>query len=102
MKVLRREKSWLHTHFLTDCEYLPPAAERRLRREMDRVLRENRIVFGVHLAAFPEERGLRVVLECQPLPEALERIETALRQIVKDVPSRPRQTDVRIEPVRRA
>ncbi len=97
MKILRREKSWIHTHFLTDCEYLPPAEEKRLRKEMGRVLRESRIVFGLHLESFPTERGLRIVLECQPLPETLERIEQALAELVKDIPSKPQHTDVKIE-----
>ena len=101
MEILRREKSWIHTHFLTDCEYLPPPEERRLRREMDRVLQQNRIVFGIHFASFPEERGLRIVLECQPLPDTLERIEKALVELVKDIPNRPRHTDVVIDPPRR-
>ncbi len=101
MKILRRERSWLHTHFVTDCEYLPPPEEKRLRREMARVLEENRIVFGIHFASYSEERGLRIVLECQPLPETLDRIEKALVELVKDLPSKPRKTNVIVEPPHR-
>ncbi len=100
-EILRTEKSWIHTHFLTNCEYLPPAEERRIRREMSRVLEDNRIVFGIHFTSFPEEKGLRIVLECQPLPETLERIEKALAAIVKDVPAKPSKTEVKIARARR-
>ena len=55
------------------------------------------IVFGMH---FDDrgDRGLRIVLECIPLPKTMQKIEAELAKIVETIPSRPRKTDVRIEP----
>ena len=101
MKIQRTERLWIHTHFATDCEYLPADRAREIRKGMARVLENERIVFGIHFASSPEEKGVRIVLECLPLPETLARIEHELAKLVAPIPSRPRQTKVEIEPPRR-
>ena len=97
MKILRREEIWIHTHFVTDCTYLPDHEARRVRHRTARLLDQVGIVFGIH---FDDrgDRGLRIVLECIPLPETMKKIEAELAKIVETIPSRPRKTDVRIEP----
>ena len=96
MEILRREKVFVHTHFVTDCEYLPDDRAREVRKNMARVLDELGIVFGIHFAASRTERGLRVVLECIPGRSEMERIEKELSEAVKDIPCRPRRTQVTV------
>ena len=96
MKILRREKAFVHTHFVTDCEYLPGDRAREIRQRMARVLDELGIVFGLHFAASRTEPGLRIVLECIPGKAEMERIERELAEAVQDIPSRPRKTTVTI------
>ena len=98
MKIARREVIWIHTHFITDCLYLPDHQARRIREQMARVLEEERIVFGIHFDSHRDERGLCIVLECIPLPEPMSRIEAALAEVIKPIPSRPRKTRVQIGP----
>ena len=69
MKLLRREKSWIHTFFVTDCTYLPDEGAREIRRAMGLVLEEQRIVFGIHFTSWESEPGLIICLECLPFPE---------------------------------
>jgi hypothetical protein len=97
MKILRREEIWIHTHFVTDCTYLPDHYARGVRRRAERLLDQVGIVFGIH---FDDrgDRGLRIVLECIPLPQTMQKIEAELAKIVEPIPSRSRKTDVRIEP----
>jgi hypothetical protein len=97
MKIVRRERSWIHTHFVTDCICLPVEHEKETRRQMARVLAQERIVFGVHFEACPDEPGLSIVLECQPLPETLARIEAELATVIEPIPAKPRQTKVVVE-----
>ena len=97
MRILRREKVFVHTHFVTDCVYLPDDRARDIRKHMARVLDELGIVFGIHFAASRTEPGLRIVLECIPGKAEMERIERELAEAVKDVPSRPRKTTVTIK-----
>jgi len=101
MKIVRREEIWIHTHFVTDCTYLPDHEARRVRHRTARLLDQVGIVFGIH---FDDrgDRGLRIVLECIPLPETMRKIETELAKIVEPIPSRQSKTDVRIEPPRRS
>jgi hypothetical protein len=101
MKILRREEIWIHTHFVTDCTYLPDHEARRVRHRTERLLDQVGIVFGIHWHD-RADRGLRIVLECIPLPETMQKIEAELAKIVEPIPSRPRKTDVRIEPPRRS
>ncbi len=98
MRILERRFSFIHTHFLTDCEKLPAELGRELRREMERFLREKGIVYGIHFEEARHERGLRIVLECVPLPKVLDEVEQHLRKLVKPIPKRPRPVQpVRIE-----
>jgi hypothetical protein len=100
MRVLGREEIWIHTHFVTDCRYLPDHVARETRRKIDRVLDRLGIVFGIHFDCRGEE-GLRIVLECIPLRETMQQIEAALTALIEPIPSRPRRTQVNIEPPRR-
>ncbi len=101
MKILRKQTSWIHTHFVTNGERIEPHEERRIRREMDRVLRENRIVLGLHLESRPEERGVHFVLECIPLPQAMENIEKELARLLEPIPAKPQKTKIEIAPPHR-
>jgi hypothetical protein len=101
MKLLRREAIWIHTHFVTNCRYLPEHFAREIREKMDRVLDRLGIVFGIHFDGRGEE-GLRIVLECIPLRETMEKAEAALREIIGPIPARPRRTKVEVEPPARA
>ncbi len=96
MQVLRRDTVWIHTHFVTDCAYLPDHHAREIRRKMDRVLDKLGIVFGIHFDSRGEE-GLRIVLECIPLPGTMREIESKLTEIIAAIPARPRKTRVEIE-----
>jgi hypothetical protein len=101
MKVLRREEIWIHTHFVTDCAYLPDHSAREIHQKMGRVLDKLGIVFGIHFDARGDE-GLRIVLECIPFPETMAEIESSLEKIIEPVPARPRRTRVEIQsPTRR-
>jgi hypothetical protein len=96
MRILRRETVFVHTHFASDCEYLPDDRAREIRKHMARVLDELGIVFGIHFAASRTERGLRIVLECIPGRAEMERIENELAELTKDIPCRPRKTTVTV------
>jgi hypothetical protein len=98
MKILQREVVWIHTHFVTDCVYLPAHHARDLQKKIAPVLDQHRIVFGIHFDSRSHDEGLRIVLECIPLPDALEAIASALARICEPIPSRPRRTRVQIEP----
>ena len=41
-----------------------------------------------------DDPGVRVVLECIPLPNTLEMIQLELQRIVQPIPARPRETHV--------
>jgi hypothetical protein len=102
MRILRREEVWIHTHFVTDCTYLPDYHAREIASKMDRVLEALGIVFGIHFDSDPREKGLTIVLECVPLPETMSKVEAALAAITKPIPSRPRRTEVEIESAKRS
>ena len=96
MKIQRRQQVWIHTHFITDCTFLPEHHARDIRGKMDALLEELGIVFGIHFA--PADRGvLSIVLECVPRIHTLEKIEARLADFLKDIPARPRKTQVRVE-----
>ncbi len=101
MKIAARATTWIHTHFITDCVYLPADRAREIRRQMARVLEENHIVFGLHFEAPQETTGQSIVLECIPLPETLECIQEALARIIEPIPAKPRATKVEIRPPER-
>ena len=89
MKILERHKSWVHTHFLTDCTRLPAHRIREVGSRMGAFLRSLGIVFGVHVEEHKGEPGLRIALECIPFPDSLELIQVELQRIVDPIPARP-------------
>jgi hypothetical protein len=101
VKVVGRERVWIHTHFVTDCTYLPDHHAREIRRKVDRLLEKARIVLGIHFDSRGDD-GLRVVLECVPLPETMKQIERGLAEIIGPIPARPRKTEVQVEGPRRS
>jgi hypothetical protein len=90
MKILDRHKTWIHTHFLTDCVRLAAHHVREIESRMASFLRMLGIVFGVHVESHKGEPGIRIVLECIPSPETLDLIQAELQRIVAPIPSRPR------------
>jgi hypothetical protein len=89
MKILERHRSWIHTHFLTDCTRLAAHHGREVETSMGAFLRRLGIVFGVHFEEHRGEPGLRIVLECIPFPETLDLIQAELQRIVDPIPARP-------------
>ena len=96
MRILEVKEMWIHTHFLTDCEKLPTESMHRIEAGIEPVLRRLGIAYGIHFRDEPGEKGIRIVLECIPFPEVLDEIKRNLAEIVKDIPVRPRPTEVRI------
>ncbi len=94
MKVLGREEVWIHTHFLTDAKTLELSQRQRIRLEMEGFLRTLGIVFGIH---FKEGERIRVVLECIPEREKLERIEQKLQELLKEIKPKPRVVRIKVE-----
>ena len=97
MKILRRHRTWLHTHFVTDCIRLPTQRMDEIQRQMGPVLRKMGIVFGLHFEAERGEVGVTIVLECKPLPDVLEFLHLELQRIVEPIPARLR-TVALVEP----
>jgi hypothetical protein len=91
---LDRRHTWLHTHFLTDCERLPPHRIREIESQFTPVLRHLGIVYDIHFDAHHDEPGVRIVLECIPLPNTLELIQLELKRIVQPIPAKPRQMHI--------
>lgn len=89
MEILERRESWIHTHFVTDCVRLSAEQGREVVAGIEPVLRFHHIVYGIHFREPKHEPGLRIVLECIPLPPALDEIEKALKQLVAPIPARP-------------
>jgi hypothetical protein len=94
MKILERRHTWLHTHFLTDCERLPPHRMQEIESQVIPVLRNLGIVYDIHFDAHRDDPGVRIVLECIPLPNTLELIQLELKRIVQPIPARPRETHI--------
>jgi hypothetical protein len=94
MKILERRQTWLHTHFLTDCERLPPHRMREITEQIIPVLRRFGIVYDIHFDAHRDDPGVRIVLECIPLPNTLELIQLELARIVQPIPARPRERHI--------
>ena len=94
MNILERRHTWLHSHFLTDCERLPTHRMREIQRQIIPVLRRLGIVYDIHFDAHRDDPGVRIVLECIPLPNTLELIHIELQRIVRPIPSRPREMQV--------
>jgi hypothetical protein len=91
MNILDRRHTWLHTHFLTDCERLPPHRMREIETQIIPVLRQLGIVYDIHFDAHRDDPGVRIILECIPLPNTLELIHVELKRIVQPIPSKPRE-----------
>ena len=96
MKILDVREMWIHTHFLTDCVRLPSDRMREIQSEMEPFLRERRIQYGFHFEEHKGEQGIRIVLECIPLPKTLEQIRDRLKEAVKEIPVRPQPVRGRV------
>jgi hypothetical protein len=94
MDILERRHTWLHTHFLTDCERLPPHRMREIETQVVPVLRKLGIVYDIHFDAHRDDPGVRIVLECIPLPNTLELIQLELARIVQPIPAKPREMHI--------
>lgn len=94
MKILQRRHTWLHTHFLTDGERLPTHRMREIESQIIPVLRQFGIVYDIHFDAHGDDPGVRIVLECIPLPNTLELIQTELARIVQPIPAKPRDMHI--------
>jgi len=92
MRILERRELWIHTHFLTDCVRLSEDRGQQIQEQIQPFLKKLGIVYGLHFEERPGEKGLRIVLECIPFRETLERIHLELQRIVKDIPAKPRPT----------
>ena len=97
MKILGREELWIHTHFLTDCTRLSSQRMRDIEKAVLPFLRQLGIVYGVHFTQLRDEHTCRVVLECIPFAETLDRIQQKLQNVVRGIPSRPPTTKVTAE-----
>jgi hypothetical protein len=94
MNILERRHTWLHTHFLTDCERLPTHRMREIETQVIPVLRNLGIVYDIHFNAHRDDPGVRIILECIPLPNTLELIELELKRIVQPIPAKPREMHI--------
>jgi hypothetical protein len=94
MNILDRRHTWLHTHFLTDCERLPPHRMREIESQIIPVLRHLGVVYDIHFDAHRHDPGVRIVLECIPLPKTLEFIQLELKRIVQPIPAKPREMHI--------
>ncbi len=92
MKIVERHHTWIHTHFLTDCTRLPSHRMREIENRIIPFLRSLGIVYDIHFEAHRSDPGIRIVLECIPLPHTLELIQIELQRIIQPIPSRPRET----------
>jgi hypothetical protein len=55
------------------------------------VLRKLGIVYDIHFGGHRDDPGVRIILECIPLPNTLELIHLELKRIVEPIPARPRE-----------
>jgi hypothetical protein len=94
MNILERRHTWLHIHFLTNCERLPPHRMQEIERQIIPVLRNLGIVYDIHFYAHRNDPGVRIVLECIPLPNTLELIQLELTRIVQPIPAKPREMHI--------
>jgi hypothetical protein len=94
MNILDRRYTWLHTHFLTDCERLPPHRMREIESQIIPVLRNLGIVYDIHFDAHRDDLGVRIVLDCIPLPNTLQLIQFELTRIVQPIPAKPREMHI--------
>ena len=52
------------------------------------------IVYDIHFYARRNDLGVRIVLECIPLPNTLELIQLELTRIVQPIPAKPREMHI--------
>jgi len=98
LRISRRSETWIHTHFLTDGRVLSSDQRRRIKNRLESFLRLEGIVFGLHFEEARGEEGLRIVLECIPLPQTLDRIQTRLEEEIRHIPiQKPVVKKVRVE-----
>ena len=89
-------ETWIHTHFLTDAQRISVHHTRFIKKETEKFLRTLGIVFGIHFREFKGEKGVRIVLECRPFPQDLDKIKNYLENLIKDIPSRPVDTKIKV------
>jgi hypothetical protein len=89
MKIIERWEDLVHTHFVTDAVRLPSERTRQIERAISPVLRTMGILFGIHFAHARRDRGIRIVLECQPKGKELEHVQRELARIIEPIPIRP-------------
>lgn len=94
MRVVKREEVWIHTHFVLDSKELDVRERERIKLEMEGFLRNLHIVFGIH---FKEGETLRVVLECIPEKEKLEKIQKKLDELLEPLKPKPKTVKVKVE-----
>jgi hypothetical protein len=67
---------------------------REIESQMIPVLRTLGIVYDIHFDAHRDDPGIRIVLECIPLPNTLELIQLELQRIVQPIPAKPREMHI--------
>jgi hypothetical protein len=60
MQIIDRWQDLVHTHFVTDAVRLPSARVREIERGFLPVLRAAGVVFGIHFAHAPRDKGIRI------------------------------------------
>jgi hypothetical protein len=58
------------------------------------VLRRFGIVYDIHFDAHRDDPGVRIVLECIPLPNTMELIQIELARIIQPIPAKPRDMHI--------
>lgn len=94
MHIIDRRHTWLHAHFLTDCEHLPPHLMQEIESQIIPVLRNLGIVYDIHFDTHHEDPGVRIVLECLPLPNTTGLIQLELKRIAQPIPVKPREMPI--------
>jgi hypothetical protein len=64
---------------------------REIESQITPVLRHLGIVYDIHFDAHRDDPGVRIVLECIPLPSSLAMIQIELQRIVQPIPAKPRE-----------
>jgi hypothetical protein len=67
---------------------------REIESQIIPVLRNLGIVYDIHFDAHRDDPGVRIVLECIPLPNTLELIQLELKRIVQPIPAKPREMHI--------
>jgi hypothetical protein len=67
---------------------------REIESQITPVLRNLGIVYDIHFDAHRDDPGVRIILECIPLSNAMELIQLELKRIVQPIPARPREMHI--------